>query len=706
MLKTLGTKTQAKKKMFPVLGSNGPPMAFPKGHGFGSGIRKSVASTMADKDSKLDTALCKVRIEINVFDLPNIPGGKRSFVDFLYLDEHFDVVYLQDAIRNKLRSIECDNVDFEILSNGFVVDDAYFQDILGKALNKKRQLTSTSGSSGGGGLTLLTNSSMNTLSGGGGIQLGSNGEVENWSFDVHIKKKRLTLESLSHLGGSSSGDLRQQAEPQNRRQPPAVVKPSAQQVSALSAHLSDRSAVPLVTISALAGNLQRGKWRLQARVKTVRRKTDMIAECELADMYLQHHVVSLITFRRECIDKLFNLKPNACIQLWNIQCIPKSDRDKQFSTNSHIMKLVFDEGSEVTVIDDPVISGDGQLQAIGLKTFRPHPSGPAGLSAFGTVSSAPSTSNWQSNQIGQPDNDATSTIGGGSSLAATARTGTIGASSLVTSASTSNSMQNKPTRTLLFQTVSTTGLPNTIGGAATPLTPATPAAVAKPVVDARDDYLTFRTETEAFEADRMKKKLRREISDKCFICDLDLEDDEDIEILTRRLKSFRKSVPVPSKETIRALMTDKRTLIPEFEEDRIYCKTTFVNTVTKRLHRVHCRCAHLCSDYQLGRAKLAEVISMAFMNTCALCGEAGACTACGNPECDEMYHTTCAIFSNGYVNFDIRDPYLPRPACPRHTNPNPSTNRSIRLSWIPSNGTEAFDSACVHRHDLRDPDDE
>eukprot|EP00658_Telonema_sp_P-2_P042570 TRINITY_DN30587_c0_g1_i1.p1 TRINITY_DN30587_c0_g1~~TRINITY_DN30587_c0_g1_i1.p1 ORF type:complete len:141 (+),score=9.27 TRINITY_DN30587_c0_g1_i1:105-527(+) len=131
---------------------------------------------------------------------------------------------------------------------------------------------------------------------------------------------------------------------------------------------------------------------------------------------------------------------------------------------------------------------------------------------------------------------------------------------------------------------------------------------------------------------------------------------------------------------------------------------------SKELHKVHCRCAHLACDYQTG-SDMATTVLNASMAECNLCGEVGATVACLHPDCKKRYHTLCAVLSNGHVDFDQRDPYLPKPACPTHTNPGVKRRRPVLLRWDmdtmdTSVGTAAFDSAIVNRYDLRDPDDD
>jgi hypothetical protein len=126
---------------------------------------------------------------------------------------------------------------------------------------------------------------------------------------------------------------------------------------------------------------------------------------------------------------------------------------------------------------------------------------------------------------------------------------------------------------------------------------------------------------------------------------------------------------------------------------------------------VHPRCAHLCSAYQSG-TELEDIAECELdMNVCALCGMPGACVACYHPQCKEVYHVVCALYSGGYVNFGQRDPFLPCPACPRHTQvPMSKKRREVGSNVLHVDHScwedgVAFDSRVVESTDLRDPDE-
>ncbi|CUG86299.1 zinc finger protein, putative [Bodo saltans] len=149
---------------------------------------------------------------------------------------------------------------------------------------------------------------------------------------------------------------------------------------------------------------------------------------------------------------------------------------------------------------------------------------------------------------------------------------------------------------------------------------------------------------------------------------------------------------------------------------RFYCKTPFVDIVHGTCHLVHPRCAHLCDAYQKGQSSMEDIPLYSGGRTCSLCQGSGATVKCYHPDCKEEYHVICALFSHGYVNFGKRDPMLPAPACPKHTQVKCPTlhcrdenitavDRKRRRDEEQSDNV-VFDSAVVQKGDLRDPDEE
>lgn len=183
----------------------------------------------------------------------------------------------------------------------------------------------------------------------------------------------------------------------------------------------------------------------------------------------------------------------------------------------------------------------------------------------------------------------------------------------------------------------------------------------------------------------------------CFFCGVDSDSQESTEKFKKRLeKVFKKTCCVgkagqkssssltsflPSKlEEYQLLFGDPRiSLKRNIHQDqggktvaakgRLWCRTRVTDPMTKKNHRVHPRCAHICWEYQQNRSmKLAECSPNVGeeCRICELCGEAGAVTKCYDPTCDRWFHSSCAIFAKGYIDFGQYDPFRPCASCPQH----------------------------------------
>ncbi|KPA86245.1 hypothetical protein ABB37_00479 [Leptomonas pyrrhocoris] len=247
---------------------------------------------------------------------------------------------------------------------------------------------------------------------------------------------------------------------------------------------------------------------------------------------------------------------------------------------------------------------------------------------------------------------------------------------------------------------------------------AAPLEPGVPYVTARDVRQRVPlVEQHANREEQRKQRIRRktEVSTRCLLCGLDCNDEQACMAIVRQqlTKNIRnRGARTPTFAEVKRDLCDHRRVPPGKEPTRQYCTHTFVNTSTRTVHVVHPRCAHLCSAYQSGN-ELEDIAECELaMNVCALCGMPGACVACYHPQCTEMYHIVCALYCGGYVNFGQRDPFLPCPACPRHTQV-PMTTRKRReegsnVLHVDHSCWEdgvAFDSRVVESTDLRDPDE-
>ncbi|GET92777.1 hypothetical protein, conserved [Leishmania tarentolae] len=223
-------------------------------------------------------------------------------------------------------------------------------------------------------------------------------------------------------------------------------------------------------------------------------------------------------------------------------------------------------------------------------------------------------------------------------------------------------------------------------------------------------------EQHANREEQRKMRIRRkvEVSTQCLLCGLDCSDASMCMAVVRQqlMKNSRnRGTQVPSFEQVKHDLSDRRRVPEGKAPTRLLCTHTFVNSTTRTVHVVHPRCAHLCSAYQSGSDLEDIVVCDLSMNVCTLCGMPGACVACYHPRCTEMFHVVCALYSGGYVNFGQRDPFLPCPACPRHTQvvvaskKRPEGSNVLHVDHSCWEDGVAFDSRVVDSTDLRDPDE-
>ncbi|ESL08684.1 hypothetical protein TRSC58_03610 [Trypanosoma rangeli SC58] len=307
-------------------------------------------------------------------------------------------------------------------------------------------------------------------------------------------------------------------------------------------------------------------------------------------------------------------------------------------------------------------------------------------------------------------------------------------SSLGSSSSSSSSMHSGARRTML-------SLSSGVSSSAMPVSGVVPSQLGKQIERQQAQFLAKRgredpvqwepdiirvtakdvrmrdsiMEHEVFQEENKKDRIRRrkEVSQTCIICGVNCEDEGTLRVVKDLLKNSTRNMGrhIPTMAELRHALSDLRRARDGKSQQRLTCAQHFVDLRTHSVHVVHCRCAHLCTSYQRG-AELEDVVFCELpMQTCELCGMPGASVACYHPDCHEKYHTVCALFSGGYVNFGKKDPYLPCPACPRHTQVIVTTSgkapllngRSTSCWW--EEDKVVFDSRVVEDTDLRDPDE-
>lgn len=234
---------------------------------------------------------------------------------------------------------------------------------------------------------------------------------------------------------------------------------------------------------------------------------------------------------------------------------------------------------------------------------------------------------------------------------------------------------------------------------------------------------------------RIHAATKQRPSTRCILCHVDVEaPQESMEMVKEMLTKSRanRGKYIPQFPELLQALADRRSLYTSTNTtssiapgggsggvgniSRYYCKARFVDLLSGTCHLVHPRCAHICEAYQRGQVTIEDIPLHMGSRVCCLCQGAGATVKCYHPECKEEFHVVCALFSHGYVNFGKRDPLLPVPACPKHTQVKCPT-----LMCRDENATAAdrkrrrddelsdqvlFDSSVVERGDLRDPDEE
>ncbi|KAH8614245.1 hypothetical protein ERJ75_000775900 [Trypanosoma vivax] len=434
-----------------------------------------------------------------------------------------------------------------------------------------------------------------------------------------------------------------------------------------------------------------------------------VCEIDLCEPEDTKQQITSVTFDAEvqkAVQECLRGDRKQVVELRNIYIRVKNDVDRRFQTNTHPLLIRMDRGSRIEVVrllavplalrSEPVVTVRENLRPAGIVSL-------SDLAALGEVRQSP-TASQNRTQSG-------------------------------TSSSTSSSLHSGARRTML-------SLANTALKSAPPVAGVVPSQVGEMLKQQQKAFLSKRAHEEhlpwepdtihvtsrdvklrdaivkqhAMKEEDRKDRIRRrkEVSQVCIVCGVNCEDEKSLSMVTDLLKnnSHNMGRHIPSMADIRLMLSDRRLTKDGKSRNRLVCAQHFVSATTRTLHVVHCRCAHLCSSYQKG-TDLEDVVALELpMQVCHLCGMPGASVACYHPDCREVYHTICALFSDGYVNFGKKDPYLPCPACPRHTQVIVSTSDAVPP--IPTKSREpewweedevAFDSRVVEETDLRDPDE-
>ncbi|KNH09499.1 hypothetical protein XU18_0184 [Perkinsela sp. CCAP 1560/4] len=194
------------------------------------------------------------------------------------------------------------------------------------------------------------------------------------------------------------------------------------------------------------------------------------------------------------------------------------------------------------------------------------------------------------------------------------------------------------------------------------------------------------------------RKTKVEKGTECPLCGIDTASDDSLKqwisrynFLCKRMSSTPRELGI---DEWRELLNDRLGALS---------KKFFLRRDTGSLFSVHLGCAEISWDWQRGE-DMDTVIQDAANTKCDLCRGFGASCVCSHPNCDKVYHTSCALFSPGeypwgYVSFGLK-PHLRRcPKCPQHreqsarsTEEMPSTS-DLSMVEIDTRQDEAYRQA-------------
>nr|CCC93147.1 unnamed protein product [Trypanosoma congolense IL3000] len=651
-------------------------------------------------------AIIRVILQLCFINAPNNQAG-RAFRSMLLVKDPNNHGYheIRDIVREKLRFINVATCNFTVFhedsktSDIVVVDDAYFRELLfnvvGNTLASKKPVTA---------IPHLANVyGGRSVCGRDEILGGSYPEREEHEemFESDVVRFKVEVDPVKpagqNLGDQGLGIT--------------VLKTEDSVIHNVSG--------TLVSIGALTFPLKHPNTFIRGVVIAIRFRTTNIGKtvcqldlCERTD---PHQQITVVTFNTEIQNAIRNTLKNDrrhVVEVRNMNIHVKNETDKCFQTNSHPLQIRLNCGGRIEVVQFlPIPFTLPVEQAVTVRETLL----PTGVLTIGELAAM---------QSGQQPTKPTSKAAHNAS--------TTGASS---SSSSSLSAYGSARKTMLSLnsagskvTAPVSGIvPSGLGEAMRhqqanflskrpreELPPHEPDTEHTTMRDVRMRDIVIARDALREEGEKNRIRVRKEVSQRCIICGIDCGDERSITVVANMLKKSTQNMGrhIPTMDELRSALCDKRQAKLANVRDRLVCKQYFVNVKTKLPHVVHCRCAHLCSSYQEGR-DLEDVVALELDGQyCHLCGESGASVACYHPDCKEMYHTVCALFSFGYVNFGKKDPYLPCPACPRHTQVNvsnttnkaPIVNPRAMPEWWEEDGI-AFDSRVVEESDLRDPDE-
>lgn len=412
--------------------------------------------------------------------------------------------------------------------------------------------------------------------------------------------------------------------------------------------------------------------------------------CDVSDSSIQISAISFDAIVRKAIKENLRADRRHVVELHNIYVRRKNDADIRYQSNVHPLLLRLDRHSKIEVVQILPVPLPQPIKE-SVVTVRPNMSS-GGLLEVGALVGSNAMSNIKTSSYLSSASENSQLIHSQSDFRR--------------NKFSQDSTYNFPLKSNVTSKLEVSNKKDSI-----PSQESLMMHITKKDVRAREETVTNYASKEEQRKERIRQ--RTEVSSQCILCGINLNDPANTEKLIRKLLSANRKnggTHIPSLEELKLKLADNRVRPHDKHRiPRLLTLASFVNIETKTVHRVHCRCAHICTSYQQGN-NIEDIVSceLAF-NTCTLCDMPGATVRCYHPDCSEQYHSICALFSLGYVNFGKKDPYMPCPACPRHTQVElGKCSNSVAVLHEDSSCWDdevVFDSRVVEATDLRDPDE-
>eukprot|EP00760_Papus_ankaliazontas_P027051 PhM_4_TR3123/c0_g1_i1/m.2987 len=150
-------------------------------------------------------------------------------------------------------------------------------------------------------------------------------------------------------------------------------------------------------------------------------------------------------------------------------------------------------------------------------------------------------------------------------------------------------------------------------------------------------------------------------TDLCALCGIDYTSDPSVEAWVERYKVMcRRCNLKPHPWTVEEWQNVLEDKLGPMAAD------VFYDDYTNKPFFVHTNCALVAWRWQTYQVQMEELPREASLSQCVLCGEMGAATCCYHPDCDKLYHISCAYFSNTHVTWGTRPEWRLVPQCPVH----------------------------------------